>query len=934
MTDFRIDFNNPWLLLLFIPVLLLIFIPFFRIPRRFRGTRNRVISVVLHTLASALCICLIAGVSFSFNVPNRENQLMIVVDASDSNAEQAAKKDEYVQNILNMCGEGYQVGIVKFGLNTVYAAPLSYDTRDSFRQYLGSADPDLSATNIAGALDFAAKQFDNPKTSKIVLLSDGLETDGAALAAVQLAAATGIKVDTIEFANDEPQEIQLLSAEMPQSRIVLGTEALLTLTVESRFEGTANVAVTVTDNGFAGEAQSFTIAPGQQTLTIRHEFQSAGLHDLLFSIEGSEDTETQNNTLRSYINISLLDDVLILENIPGEADSLESILSENYTVNVLNIRDDAALLPKTAKEMCAYQNVVLVNMANSDLTDSEIGVPLDEILYDYVYTYGGSMLTVGGENDTGADGNPVPHAYNRSDLAGTLFQEMLPVDAIDYSPPIAVMLVIDSSGSMSSGRFPAALQGAEETLNVLNDRDFCGVMTFSTSSSEEVSVLPVSQRETIREAIRNLGSGEGGSAEGGTVFAGAIDRAGRALASIQEAERKHIVLITDGDPSDSLEEPTDGGVWYGQYIDYNYEQGITLSVITIGASSGNMTQMRETAERGHGNYFNVELTDPNLGGTVGSYMQQDLAEVTLSEIQDGEEFIPTIEDHTSIFTNIDTRAIPALTGYYGTRAKSDASVQLIHEYVPIYASHAFGKGNVGSFMCDLSGIWSAEFISDDTGRQLIKNIAESLAPLNELQPDLLDFVLEQTEDNYSNRLKVYTDLAEGESIRVTVEPVSQSGQIVTVTPSSDNVSFNFSIRTSGVYRITIEKIVTADPSAAPLASVQLYKSFSYSEEYDAIRDADEGKTLLASLAQDSGGSVITDPAQIFTSFEEFLHRIYDPRLILLIVAMVCILLDIAVRKFKFKWIHEIIRDKRTMKELNEPDRQGALSPDERKGGKI
>ena len=82
------------------------------------------------------------------------------------------------------------------------------------------------------------------------------------------------------------------------------------------------------------------------------------------------------------------------------------------------------------------------------------------------------------------------------------------------------------------------------------------------------------------------------------------------------------------------------------------------------------------------------------------------------------------------------------------------------------------------------------------------------------------------------------------------------------------------------------------------------------------------------------GSVITDPAQIFTSFEEFLHRIYDPRLILLIVATVCILLDIAVRKFKFKWIHEIIRDKRTMKELNEPDRQGALSPDERKGGKI
>lgn len=938
MTDFRIDFTNPWLLLLFIPVLLLIFIPFFRIPKRFRRTRNRVISVTLHTLAAALCVCLVAGIGFSFNVPNRENQLMILVDASDSNASQAAEKDAYVQNILNMCGDGYQVGIVKFGMDTVYAAPLSYDTRDAFRQYLGSADPDLSATNIAGALDFATKQFDNPKTSKIVLLSDGLETDGAALTAVQLTAAKGIKVDTVEFPDEEPAEIQLISAEMPKDRIVVGAESKLSLTVESRFENTANVSVTVTDNGFPDEAQSFTIAPGVQTLTIPHEFQSAGLHDLSFQIEGNEDsdTETKNNTLRSYINISLLNDVLILENIPGEADSLESILSEDYTVKVLNIRDDAALLPQSAKEMCAYQNVVLVNMANSDLKDADLEQPLDEILYDYVYQYGGSMLTVGGENDTGADGNPVPHAYNRSDLAGTLFQEMLPVDAIDYAPPVAVMLVIDSSGSMSSGRFPAAKEGAEATLNALNDRDFCGVMTFSTSAAEEVNVLPVSQREKIRDAIRNLGGGESDSSggEGGTVFSTAIDRAGRALASIQEAERKHIILITDGDPSDSLYENANGGPWYGQYIEYNYQQGITLSVLTIGVSSDNQQKMEETAELGHGNYYNVNINDPNLGGTVGTYMLQDLAEVTLSEFQEGDAFTPTIEDFTSIFSGIDTRAIPSLTGYYGTRAKKDASVQLIHEYVPIYASWQFGKGNVGSFMSDLSGYWSKAFIADPNGIQLIKNIAENLAPLDEIQPDLLDFVIEQTEDNYTNRLKIYTDLAEGEGVRVSVVPVSQSGQIVTVNSAGDQVSFNFTIRTAGVYRITIEKYLTADPNGTPVAHVELYKSFSYSEEYDAIREEGEGTQLLSALAQNSNGAVIIDPAQIFTSFEEFLHRVYDPRLVLLIFAMVCVLLDIAVRKFKFKWPHEIIRDRRAMKELTEAERQSALPADERKGGKI
>ena len=81
---------------------------------------------------------------------------------------------------------------------------------------------------------------------------------------------------------------------------------------------------------------------------------------------------------------------------------------------------------------------------------------------------------------------------------------MLPVQAIDYTPPIAVMLVIDCSGARSSGRCEAALRGAEECLDSLTERDYCGVMGFSTSSTEHVSVMPVSQKETIRTAIKKV----------------------------------------------------------------------------------------------------------------------------------------------------------------------------------------------------------------------------------------------------------------------------------------------------------------------------------------------------------------------------------------------------------------------------------------------
>ena len=59
MSNFRIEFSNPWLLLLLIPAVALALIPYFRIAKRYRRTRNRVISIVLHCLVMLLCISLL-----------------------------------------------------------------------------------------------------------------------------------------------------------------------------------------------------------------------------------------------------------------------------------------------------------------------------------------------------------------------------------------------------------------------------------------------------------------------------------------------------------------------------------------------------------------------------------------------------------------------------------------------------------------------------------------------------------------------------------------------------------------------------------------------------------------------------------------------------------------------------------------------------------
>ncbi len=949
MSDFLIHFNNPWLLFVLVPLLLITVIPFLLIPKKFRNTRNRVISVTLHCLVSVMLACLLAGIYFTFTVPNRDNEIMIVVDASDSNEEQRAEKEAYVQTILGLCDEKYKAGIVTFGYDAVYAAPLSFDTDEVFRTYLTAPLPDVSATNIAGALEFAADKFNDPANAKIVLLSDGFETDREAADMAKLVASTGVKIDTVNFKDAEHGEIQLTAAEMPKNRITLNRETKLQLTIESSVPEDTNVTLTVYDNNAEASVTSLLIKQGEQTIEVPHTFSAPGDHDVIFSLVCPETSDyvTENNVYQAHLEIVVPESVLILENIAGEATAVLPLLPATYTVrDIINVNTQAALLPATAKELCEYDQVMLCNIAGSDLSEEFL-----QALYSYVYDMGGSLFTYGGENtEVAADGTPIPHAYNRNDTS--LLREMLPVEAVDdYVPPSAVMMVIDSSGSMS-GKYKAALEGAEAVLDALyesNRYSYCGVTTFSVSSQEQMRILPVSQRETIRQAIDELlhfGDDSTSDAAGGTVFSQAIFFAGIALGAV-DVPIKHMILITDGKPDDPLDKPSDGSdYYYGQYIEANRKNGITLSVMAIDAESSDKEDMKRAAEEyGGGHFYDITDSADDLAD-IGLTLQQDLSAVNVEAIREDISFSPEISGLDSpIFDGITSPGegmamLPELKGYYGTKAKDGAEVYLTYQYVPIYAEWQFGAGKVGSFMSDIGGKWSSEFISQPNGSKLLTNIFTNLAPLAAPEPDVLEFVIKSSGKNYTNRIDVYTDLAEGESVRVTVRysSLNSSSNIngdyaaamqyygaagKQLTPTGRGTSFDFDIKFTGLYDIIIEKV---DAYGNVLADVSSTRTFSYSSEYDGIRDDAVAEQLLADIAAGGNGVVQTDPVDTISSFELTLDVTYDPALVLLILSAVLFLLDVAVRKFKFKWLHEIIRDKKAMREQgSSAAQQGGLT---------
>ena len=553
MTNFTIEFLYPWLLLLLIPAIAFTLVSYFKLGKRYRCTRNRIVSMVLHITVMVLAIATLAGITFSYFKPNTENEVILLVDASYSTSEDSQEDlDDFIKAVIDNTDSKFKLGIVTFGYDQVYAAELTNDTSKLYSSYLESPKPDTSATDIASAITYASGLFNKPETARIVLLSDAIETDSEVKNIIKSVAAKGIKVDTVHFSeNDVEDEIQIVDMIKPDEKIYVGQKFSVSVSIESSYEGEATL--TPYDNEVAGESINVTLKKGMNTVTVPYMFTLPGLHEMFFEIEGAYDTVAMNNTYLSYIYLEIFDDILIIESIDDESENLTKMLQGENNVTVINSADTEAM-PKTVDALRAYDEVILCNVANKDLPEG-----FDQILYTYVFEYGGGLFTVCGAEEGSTPGSDdwTANAYTREDMNKTLYQQMLPVEIIDYTPPAAVMIIIDTSGSMLSGdsnvansKLGYAIQGAESCLDALTERDYVGIMTLADHYSEEIELTPRPQRDKILSAIGQLEEDAiNGLIGGGTIFSAALERAGKALSAMTQVEKKHIIIVTDGEPA-------------------------------------------------------------------------------------------------------------------------------------------------------------------------------------------------------------------------------------------------------------------------------------------------------------------------------------------------------------------------------------------------
>ena len=907
MMNFDVKFENPLWLLLLIPAVLLTVIPYFRMQKRYRGTRNRITSMVLHGIIMLIAIAVMAGLTLEYDLPNKENEVILLVDVSQSgemDAEQLQQKDDFVKAVIDSSDAKYKLGIVTFGFDQVYAVELNDDTDDMYAAYLQAQKPDQTATDIASALRYAAGIFTNPQAARIVLISDAVETDSEAAAVIKSIAAQGIKVDTVYF----PQaavgnEVQIVEMLTPDEKIMVGEPFIATLTLQSSVAGT--VELTPYDNGTKGEAISVELEEGVQSLEVPFTFQVPGLHKLTFELTGGSDNLQQNNRLTSYVHLEIFDDILIIESISGESDQLRSMMREELNVTVVNV-NDAQKMPTTLHQLRAYDEVILCNISYDDMP-----LGFEDILYEYVHEIGGGLFTIcGNEEDPNPyDDNWTPNAYTREDMLNSkYYRNMLPVDIIEYTPPVGVVIIIDRSGSMydpSSGpeagsKLGAAKEGAKACLDALTERDYVGIMSMGDEDKEAIEITPRPEYGKIVEAIDAIQGG------GATILSDALEVAGRKLRALSSVERRHIIIVTDGEFDAADKER------YEAAFKENAKYGITTSIVGIQVSSGIQSKMKIILEEFAGckaeNFHAV--VDVSKIGTV---MRKDLEVPEIKEVQ-YKKFQPTITGLNAVTTGVVAADIPTLDGFYGVKLKDGAQAILMGEFTPIYAQWKYGKGRVGTFACDLNGTFSRDFVSNATGQTLINNMITALFPTESVRSP--DIEMEAEGKNYKTNLSVFTELEEGQYVEVTITSPGVNGedgevQVLTAGANETYSRLTFAVKTSGVHTI---RAVKKDASGTQVGQeTEIYKALSYSQEYNVFTDPEVAEALMEKLAADGHGVVIEDANQVFENAVKYIHHVIDPRIPLIITALVLFLLDIAVRKFKWKWPHELIRERKARK---------------------
>ncbi len=728
----NLHFEEPvwlWLLLLALPMGVIAWLYFGAM-----SPARRVASVAARLVLLAVIAALLARVS-NMRQTNRL-AVVAVVDTSGSverffrpaDAGQSAinAARTYLRQATGTLGPEDALGMVAFdGRSVSIATPARaavWERELNFQRVEG--------TNIADALRMAAAMIPPDAAGRIVLMSDGNQTAGDAVAAAQEIAGRmgrgrrgGLPIDVVPLSYRLENEVVVESVDAPPAAAAQATvNVRVVLWATAASEGNLLLLREGTPLDLNGEARGVgrrvSLNAGRNVEVVEvelgpgrvHRFEAVYEPDAIAAptsdnpdaVRLAGDTVMENNAAQAFTITPGRGSVLLVDGVSdGESGGAGSTLAEVLRrAGIETTVISPGSMPATVLALQSYDLVIL-----EDVPAEAIDPVIQEQLASFVRDMGGGLVMVGGPDSFGSGG-----------WRGTPVAEILPVE-LDLpdrviSPEVATIFVIDKSGSMRRNVL-GSIRNQQEIANdatalaiaSLDRNDLVGVVAFDNNAQ---IVVPLSRNEKVDETVREVREIAPG---GGTNIAAGMERAIEMLEGVN-AKTKHVVVLSDGKSQREEDLP----VLAKKLVD----MGAKVSTIAVG-DDADLGGMSNIAGIGNGTYYYA--SNPNA---LPKIFLKAIRVVRTPLVREG-DFVPVLLPSGSPMVAGIGAEMPALGGLTLTRPRTEPTIALAMVAPtgePVLAHWNVGLGQVVAFTSD-SHKWATNWLSWPGYERLWTQIARS-----------------------------------------------------------------------------------------------------------------------------------------------------------------------------------------------------------------
>jgi uncharacterized membrane protein len=835
-----ISFTNPLALLLAIP-----FIALAVVSRRHAYSN---LSLRRMRLAMALRITILLALIFSLagtrlQIPQSHQAVIVVADLSASDYGQRSAVQTFINDAATHRPSGDALGVVDVGRQPVVEQPVAMPS--GFSGFQSSVDGQY--TNLGGGLDLANALLPGGYQHRVVMLSDGQQNVGDAIASARLLRSQGVRVDVVPVHAPGGAEVLVEDVTVP-SQLRPRESFPLTVTVHSTVATTAGVTI------FRDRTLLGSVGERVHAGDNRYVFQQSPLHSGFYSyrveITPARDTQPENNQGSAFTSVQSAPRVLIITDQPREATNV--LASLKSTGIQADLRAPGKVTPELAY-LQRYAAVVLVDTAADSL-----GPQLIAQLVPYVRDLGHGLVVIGGQN-----------AYSMGGYGQTPLEQILPV-SMDLPkhqnlPTTAVAVIIESLEEDT--QINISKEAGKSVVSLLTPQDLVEVSDapFGSTAGWVVPLQHVSDRASIGAAIDRMVPGDPES------YFPMLQSAYQTLRHTN-AKVKHIILLGDGDAEDPA---------YQQLVQQIHAGGVTVSTVsTNGLGRNDFQTMQNIARWGGGR--NYIANDPSK---IPQIFLRETRTVARLGIVEGKFYPQELSANPMVR---DVRQVAPLYGYVATTPKPAAEIVLASTKLdPILAAWQFGLGRSVAWTSDAAGLWTKDWLRAPSANRFWANLVSWVFP----PAGATQLFVTASSSQGQGHISVSTPSSLGANPSVTAHVLTPRLTTTTLQlePSAPGqFGGSFQEGAQGAYFVTVEA-----HGAGHGAAGQIGLDVPYSPEYRTIG---VNAPFLRALAAAGGGSVIANPRDAWGSNLKSVLAEYDLTLWLLLLAVLLLPIDVGVRR--------------------------------------